>query len=353
MELDFTELQPLPCGHIPGSHEKDALCPRHPRNKGYRLFSNSELRTFKRCRRKWYLQWYLGLQLKKHAYTGAAAIGNRIHQAFRWWYVEDKTLALDPRETLEYLIKTDWDLIKESIKPNEDLPEGLVKKFKEEADLERAMVSGYMEWIQDIGIDSEFTVIASETYLEVDITHLTRRQKPTKIIGKLDVRVRRNRDGVRQFMDHKTVQEFSTPSLTLPLDEQMLHYFLLESMTSKNDEYCSAALYNMIRKVKRSARAKPPFYKRIEIGYNQYQVNSYKNRMLETIEDILDIEEYLNDYPNIWLSKTYPNPTRDCVWDCPFFTVCGMFDDGSRFEAMIDQFYEKHDTLDYYMRDIR
>lgn len=349
MEIDFTELQPMPCGHIPEDHDKDALCPRHPRNEGFRLFSNSELRTFKRCRRKWWLQWYRGLQLKRPVYTGAAAIGNRLHRALQGWYVPEGQIRIDPRATLEEIIKQDWFLIEQS--NEEDIPEGTQKKFKQESDLERAMIAGYMEWIQETGKDAEFEVIASETYLEVEITDNIHYTNPTKIIGKLDVRVKRKHDGVRQFMDHKTVQEFSTQTLTLPLDEQMLHYFLLEFLsTTEGEERCDAALYNMIRKVKRTAAAKPPFYKRIEITYNRHQIDSYFARLLETIEDIRITTDHIE---NGIVSVAYPNPTRDCVWDCPFFSVCGMFDDGSRVNAMLDQYYEKHDTLDYYMRDIR
>ena len=46
----------------------------------YRL-SNSEIQVFKDCRRKWWLGYYRRLQPKLQNFTGALALGSRIHEA--------------------------------------------------------------------------------------------------------------------------------------------------------------------------------------------------------------------------------------------------------------------------------
>ena len=51
----------------------------------YRL-SNSEIQVFKDCRRKWWLNYYRRLQPKQKDYTGALALGSRIHEALDQHY---------------------------------------------------------------------------------------------------------------------------------------------------------------------------------------------------------------------------------------------------------------------------
>ena len=340
----------LPCGHTTQSHSETDLCPKHPRNEGFRLHSNSELKTFKRCRRKWWLTWYRGLKPSVESPTGALAIGQRIHRALRELYVPAGQTPHDPREALELLITQDWTVVTQRYTHEGlEVPLELRKKFAAEADLERAMIEGYVQWLADSGEDSELEVIAPETYLEVDVTdQLIPFTKQTKIIGKLDVRTFRRRDNVRRFMDHKTLGDFNAATAVLSIDEQMLHYHLLEWLSTEDGEQrCDGAIYNMLRKVKRTATAKPPFYQRVTVHHNQLEIDSYKERLLGTVTDMRIVEEALErgDDPKRWV---YPNPTRDCRWDCPMLQVCGMFDDGSRVEDMLSQYFVKGDTLSYY-----
>lgn len=347
-EVSAVELPTFACGHTATDHGEDDLCPRHPRNEGWRLHSNSELRTFKRCRRKWWLGWFRGLKPKTDSPIGALAVGQRIHRVLRVYY--EPGTQVNPLDALELFITRDWtEVTRQHTAQGLEVPLELRKKFASEADLERAMIEGYLQWLAETGEDSELEVIAPETYLEVDVTDkLIPLDKPTKLIGKLDVRTRRRRDGVRRFLDHKTVGDFRQATRVLALDEQMLHYHLLEWLSTNGEEYCDAALYNMLRKVKRTATAKPPFYQRVTVTHNVHELKSYEARVLSTVEDVRLAETSLlnGDSHARW---AYPNPTRDCAWDCPFFTVCGMFDDGSRVEDMLDQYYQRGDVLKYYM----
>lgn len=344
----------LLCGHTTRDHEIDALCPRHPRNEGVRLHSHSELKTYKRCKRKWWLQWYRGLTSQEPSPVGALAIGDRLHRALREWYVPESVERTDPRDALEVFITADWTALSQN---TSEISSELHQQFTSEADLERVMLDGYMEWLEETGADHEFVVTAPETYLEVEISDdlipsYSSASGRTKLIGKLDVRVKRIRDGVRQFIDHKSVGvNLSTVASTLQRDEQMLHYHLLENLsTQQGEERCSSALYNMLRKVKRTVRSKPPYYQRVEIVHNIHEIESYRTRVLATVEDLQIAEAALNNKQS-HLRWAYPNPTRDCSWDCPFSRVCTMFDDGSRVEAMLEQDFVPKDVLDYYVKD--
>lgn len=341
------------CGHTDDEHTSGIMCPQHPDNATYNLLSHSSIKTFKRCRRKWWLSWYRGLKPVVESPTGALAIGQRVHQVLREWYVPEGQQRIDPLDALELLIVKDWTAIAQQYDSRgESITTELQRKFSSEAELARAMVEGYLDWLAETGGDSDFAVVASETYLEAEITDkLIPFKKPTKIIGKLDVRVKRLRDGVRRFIDHKTVATFLNARQTLTLDEQMLHYMLLEKLTTKeNEERCDAAIYNMLRKVKRTAKAQPPFYQRITIHHNAHAISSYEERLYATVEDLNVAQEALDDGQpvNRW---AYPNPTRDCYWDCPFFQICPMFDDGSNVEGMISQHFQSGNPLSYYTQD--
>lgn len=314
--------------------------------EGVRLVSHSELRTFKACRRRWWLEWRRGLRPKVESPFGVMAVGNRIHQALALYYTPAGVGSIDPATALELLIVKDWTALTERIGTREELR----KEFDKEANLERAMVTGYIEWLANTGADADLEVIAPETYVEYSLGHMTPDYEEVRLIGRLDVRVRRITDGSAMFIDHKTVANFTTPAKTLKLDEQMLHYHLLERRG--NDlamPRSDGALYNMLRRVKRTPRAQPPFYERVPVRHNDHEIESYALRTAATIRDILEVERHVDHIPHGQQAppEAYPRPSRECSW-CPFFEVCPMFDDGSRAEDMIAARYQAGDPLDYY-----
>jgi hypothetical protein len=320
----------------------------------YRI-SNSELQTFKRCKRKWWLGWYRELTLKTESYTGVRSTGTRIHRALAAWYVPEGEQRVDPRDALERVIVEDWTSIQrlaiERNAPDERVTE-LATEFSASCNLERAMVEGYVQWLEETGADSDLRIIASETPLVVDIVVPMREHhemRDVQLIGLLDTRAYRVTDGIRVFIDHKTVGSLTAPVLTLPQNEQMLHYHILEMLSSvEGEERCDGALYNMLRRVKRSAKAKPPFYDRIEVRHNPYELESYRRRLLATTREVLETIDAL-DRGQHHLDIVYPTPNGDCSWSCDFSAICNMFDDGSSgTNDMLDALYKKNDPRDRY-----
>jgi hypothetical protein len=311
--------------------------------------TNSNVQTFKRCRRKWWLTWYRGLARREEDMLGIRRTGSRIHQALQAYYVPENETPTDPRDALERALTEDWTLIKQAADArghDEFVVADMEAKFRKTADLERAMIEGYVEWITETGCDAELRVIKSETQVSAPLFDYVRADgevQPVHALGLLDVRAYRTSDGVRMFIDHKTVGDLKTPSMTLPQNEQMLHYHLLEWLsTSDGEERCDGALYNMLRRVKRTTSAKPPFYDRLEVRHNQHELESYKRRLVAETRDILRVTEQLDagvDPQDV----AYPRPTKDCTWDCDFFSICSMFDDGSRVEDAITGLYHEVD----------
>lgn len=315
--------------------------------------TNSEVTTWERCRRKWWLSYYRELGLTMTDVTGHRATGKRIHRALAAWYAPEGEERIDPRDVLERVIVEDWTELTRGLteqQANEQQLAELAAKFADATSLERAMIEGYFEWLVETGADVNLEVIASETELTADvmIDLPEGEQVPAQLVGKLDVRVRRVSDGVRYLVDHKSVQNFADPRKTLHMDPQMLHYHLLEFLnTGEADQRCDGALYNMLRKVKRTANAKPPFYDRVEVRHNEHEIESYRQRVLGATRDILLAERALDAGENP-LSVVYPTVGRDCSYMCDFFAVCNMFDDGSRVEDAISTLYQRVDPLARY-----
>lgn len=310
-------------------------------------FSNSEVQCFKRCRRKWYLAWYRQLGLRVQSLTGALAIGNRVHRALQAWYVPESETPIDPRTALERAIQADWQAAVQAYgEIGLEPPAELVRDFSDSTSLERAMVEGYAHWLVETGVDSGLQVIASETYVEVPL-EVPGSDVDVKLIGKMDVRVRREIDGARLFIDHKTVGSLTEPLKTIRLDPQMLHYHVLEWLSDVEEGRCDGALYNMLRKVKRTARATPPFYDRVEVRHNEHELQAFKRQLVGVIKSMLDTRARL-DAGEDPAEIAYPTPTKNCSWDCDFLPVCPMHDDGSRVEAMLQQHYAIRDPYSYY-----
>jgi hypothetical protein len=169
------------------------------------------------------------------------------------------------------------------------------------------------------------------------------------VVGKLDARFRREMDGARKFMDHKTAASLTMALPTLQMNTQMKHYRWLESKTTPEGEQADGALYNVLKKVKRTKSAKPPFFARYEINHNQEELDNYEKHMKRIIHQILALEVELADTPlEEQAHVAYPSPDESCSWKCQFFQLCGAFDDGSRAEDMIRDQFVTRDPLARY-----
>jgi hypothetical protein len=181
--------------------------------------SNSEIQTFKDCRRRWWLTYYRRLKPLNQDFTGALALGSRIHAALDDHYAKGVPL-LDAHSRL---VEVDRNLLVADFRDTDTL-DG-------EAELGRIMLEGYEQWVEENGIDSELEMISTE---ETIIAPLFNGE--VELQGKLDMRVRRKVDGVRMFRDFKTVGgSLSDFAMLAPMNEQVLTYMLLETFQSKKE----------------------------------------------------------------------------------------------------------------------
>ena len=293
--------------------------------------SNSEIQTFKDCRRRWWFTYYRRLQPKEQQYTGALALGSRVHEALDQYYSTGKPLLEAHSELVEA----------EKAELLTDFRD--VNELEKEAELGHIMLDGYLQWVEENGIDAELEMISTEETMSMPMFN-----GEVELQGKLDMRVRRRGDGVRMFRDFKTVggslSEFANLA---PMNEQILTYMLLEQHRNGEGERSEGGIFTLLKKVRRTANARPPFYDQLEVRHNVFTLRSFWDRIHGTVADMMRVRTALDEGESPSF-HAYPSPSRDCKWKCPFFTVCTLVDDGSAAEQAIEAMFEVADPYAYY-----
>lgn len=309
-----------------------------------RYVTNSEIQTFKRCRRKWWLAYYRKLEAVRPEAAGVRRLGTRLHEALAEHY---SSRGKDPIMVFMQGFADDYERARATFDAE------LEKTLEKDLALGRIMLEGYLEWVASEGMDSDLTVIADEDDIAVPINAEFKdgQGRVVNLLGKLDVRVQRHIDGAVGFLDHKSVGSFEAATKTLHMDEQMQMYLTLERLTNVAGTHIAGAWYNMLRRVKRTATAKPPFYHREFITFNPAQLQSFWERTVNTIIDILTLEHRLGIEGVDPRTIAYPSPRADCTWSCDFFLSCSMFDDGSAVERFIDVAFKTGDPIARYRSD--
>lgn len=307
--------------------------------------SNSELRKFKRCRRSWWLSYYRCLTPVRDG-IGPFSIGNMLHHTLEGYYAEPD------RNPETYDWQTRLDEYAQERLADERLPEHLHPGMQGDLELCRIMLSGYFEWLQEDGADSEIEILSAEQEVETYLGEILGHD--VSLIGKLDVRAVIKSTGQRVMIDHKSVQNLTDLPKTGELDEQLRTYGLLERLAVQAEGgdvtrrmLTNGGVWNMLRKVKRSAAAKPPFYGRAGVTHNDEVYRNMHLRIWGEVHDIMRVRAELDSGSNHQL-VVYPNPTRDCSWDCYFFTICARFDDNSDVDDVLSTEFVVHDPYERY-----
>lgn len=302
--------------------------------------SNSEVKCFRRCRRQWYLSQYRRLRPREPLKPGSAlSIGDLVHDALASYY--DPAVKADPIAHVQSVMVTK---LKEDPTREDDIVA--------ENQLVTIMLEGYLDWLAETGADQEIQVEGTERMVEVP---LKVEGIEATLLSKLDAPVTRLSDGAKLALEHKTTGSLEAPMSALKLDTQLLTEHLarfldlIEQGATAEESYdaCHGILYNQLRKVKRTARANPPFYGREDILHNIHELRSHWRHVAAWARQIHETHLRLNageDHHTV----CPPSPTGDCKWDCAFFKVCVMADDGSDFEGALDAMYVEGNPLERY-----
>ena len=292
--------------------------------------SNSEIKTFRECRRKWWLTYILKLRSRDIPVTGPLPLGSRVHKAMEHYYKGEEGLL----ESHERLVNETRLL---AMMEGADLG-----KLDEEAELGRIMLEGYLEWAENEGIDANLEVVGVEEVLKYPMLG-----GAVTLMGKLDLRVRDKMKDTKFVLDFKTAANFNEFHLTGHMNPQLKTYQMLDALNHPEETRIEGGIYRLLKKVKRTGRATPPFYEDIEIRHNKYTLRSFWEQLQGVLRDMVTSRDALLKGGDPMV-HAYPNPTRDCTWKCPFIAVCPMFDDGSDVEAALSDHFTETDPYDYY-----
>ena len=300
--------------------------------------THSEMQTFRTCRRRWHWAYRDRYSEKPGTQpaTGVAQLGTNIHACLEGHYT-----GLDAFDVLAVI----YDDLQDR-RPEDH------HAIASERSYAFTMVKGYLEWVAETGVDAQYGVVATEAdtrakiwlYPEdgggdADVTITLR--------GKLDQVVeRRDGSGARLVRDFKTVGTLSKAD-DLVRDTQMRTYDLLHWMSQPHKAIVDGVLYTMLLRSKRTAKATPPFYAAVHMGYNTRDRQSALEAVRGTALDIMAVDARLaaGEPPQRVL---YANPGAYCAWACPFVSVCHMADDGSRLADALEDGFVRADPWDHY-----
>jgi hypothetical protein len=295
------------------------------------VLSNSTIRTWKSCKRQYWLRHYreLAVPHRRHNPTSVAELGTRVHTILEALYGYEIPF--------EVSIPVIYDAAKE------EYPDYALQ-LEAEQELVEIMVNGWLDWAAEQGIDNAFDVVATEKTVQYQME--IGGGRTVTLMGKLDQQVRRKFDDALMFRDWKTCGTFSKAD-DLIRDEQFRFYSMLWSLIAPEGERVGGGLYTQIRRSNQSARSKGPYYQQIAVSYNKDDLRSMWYRTWEVANEIDRFHRRM-DAGESHLQVAYPNPSMSCSWSCPFVNVCHMADDGSRFEDALSNLFETKDPYAYY-----
>ena len=303
------------------------------------ILTNTELQAWAHCKRCWYLGFYRCLR-KRDDVRSPLTIGSLYHKALQEYYTVGEGRGPHPVDAIQ---KRAITMALEN--------EVFVDEIARDAEMAGIMAEGYMEWLEETGEDADLEIYAAETKLEVPLGetgHIIR--------GKLDARAIRRSSSAKLFMEHKTVGNLVELPKTAQTNPQFLTYSLLEYLelreSGQGEERTDGLLLNMAKKVKRTPRAKPPFYARLEVRYNLAEIRNHWRHVVTAAAEIQSARDRLDAGENFQYVVP-PNSTRECFWRDGFASLCvtGMMDNGADFEGYITENFETWDPLSRYEED--
>ena len=255
----------------------------------------SDVRTFKKCRRKWNFSSPLRMNLESVVPYAPFFTGRAIHHCLEMYYEHgtplDKSLA-------EYL-KEEYRSMEEAGKlwPQEE------EAFANEVFLQANMLKHYQMWIsrdKSRWSDDNLKVVAMETEFNVPLVDPTTGEESDKIFleGRFDGIVQRKDDDSLWLWEVKTTRSIKELSSSLRLDEQAGAYLL--AAQKLYGKPFAGVLYTMLRK------KVPPEPKVLKSG----MVSVAKNSDTTSFWYVEFLKEHHENWSEDFLIKHYGDALR-------------------------------------------
>jgi hypothetical protein len=307
--------------------------------------SYSDLQRYTNCPRSWYLGTYLRLKRKAEPLDGPLPFGSRIHTALERW---GRGEVEKPEDAYDALMKADFDRANELGL----FTDGLVK----EAELGHIMLEGFPDWLEEYGFDEKYEVLSVEAKLsETLMVPVGLDQEPVGVLlrGKLDQRLRRRSDKAVLVNDFKTTSSLSPDTIgNFDQTPQLRLYLLLERQQAPADQWSAGYVITLLRKVKRTKTANPPFYGIIERNVSEANLRAAAMNIRAQVTDLVATKSML-DANAIKPELIVPFHVSWQCKSCPFRNPCFEMQDGnwSGAKNMLENEYEVGDPFARYADD--
>ena len=322
---------------------------------------NSDIQTWKRCRRKWDFTSPYGQFLEPIIPNKNLWLGSMVHAALADYYEGFINVGL-----VERFKEVAFERCPENLSPEE------AEVFQDSIDLGCGMLEHYNQW--SIQADSPYDVVATEIKFEVPITDTSGKHIFT-FAGTFDGLFWDTINKEFVLLETKTAEKMG-PFEFLEFDEQITNYLLAAKMVF--DFPVAGVLYNVLRKklptvpkvLKNGSLSKAknvvttyetyyqtildnelsfedyyehlewlqseenPFFYRELISRSDYQLGMAQSELIEVAQEMYGF--YFN----------HASRTRDCVWDCSFLAPCQMVDDGWDIKEYMQENYQ-HRELEH------
>lgn len=322
------------------------------------LLRNSERVDFRRCPQRWWWRW------KEHLIPiemghGPLVFGTFGHLAMADWYIPGSKRGRHPAET--------WDEITENFMDAVRVPETGYLDEDTEMTWEDARALGHdilVNYVDHYGEDDHWEVLWTEHPGSQGIPHPYKKGEAiVNYCYTMDLIVRDHAaNGRIRFIDHKFMKAIMTRHLTI--DTQNGGYLaiathqLRKDGIIRSDEAVRDLIYNFVRKARYpdkernrfgeflnkdgsvAKRQPPPFFDRHVVSKTARERNQ---QIINIGNEALHMKAFVDK--RLPLHK---NPTKDCSWDCSFFTLCQIDEVQGNVEETKRALFKKEDPYTEY-----
>ena len=297
--------------------------------------TQSDLSTFIRDRRAWFLGVYLGLKPKAVKATGPLILGSLVHNALERYYVSDEDLVAafldEVREAELSLIAADRNYS--------------VHEWNKQAALGRRMCEGFVEWVEETGVDSGIEVLDVEKRLEFLTSY---HGVPVILTGKADLIVRDRMTGIVRVYDHKT-----TANMARTIDQargtiQLPYYLTLQEAIAEPGVRVAGAAFTILLKSMRQTGRGGPFYHRETVSYTPHGLAARRAQIHGAIRDYVDVVLRLHEGVREPMEWAYPNHTAPSWSNGPHKILAEGIDNGDDVTRMVADLYLQKDPYARY-----
>lgn len=251
------------------------------------VVSASELSTFLRCRVKW--NWRYQHRIVPIERPHAFSFGDAVHNIIERWY-----LVPEKNRTPERIAK----IAKKQLRLTN--PEEL---SLDDLELIKAMVTGYADYAGPRDAELRLRNVKPEDMFELPLN----KDGSILIRGKIDLHFRvGSMKNTMGLFEHKTASQIRNDTLDLNM-QLSVYLWALRQMYPKKKRFIGWR--NVLRKQMPGPRVRAALFARMSVERTDEEIDQWAVDTERVVFDMLD-------------AAIYPNPTKDCSWDCDFQVPC-------------------------------